>query len=59
MTEAEYDEMLDIVASAIKSGPQDNDRDRKTNIAVLRRAANDNGLEWPLMPFPSGWHASC
>jgi hypothetical protein len=22
-------------------------------------AANDNGLAWPLIPFPDGWHAAC
>ena len=21
-------------------------------------AANDNGLRWPLIPFPEGWHRS-
>jgi len=22
-------------------------------------AANDNGLAWPLLPFPEDWHADC
>jgi hypothetical protein len=22
-------------------------------------ASNDNGLAWPLIPFPDGWHAAC
>lgn len=23
------------------------------------KAANDNQAEWPLTPFPEGWHAAC
>ena len=29
--------------------------------AVLRlpEAANDDGVAWPLILFPDGWHAAC
>ena len=27
--------------------------------ARVPRAANDNGLAWPLIPFPDGWNAVC
>jgi hypothetical protein len=59
MSEAEFDRLLDAVNTAIAPVPQ---ADFVSGLMVLDRAAeaaNDNGLAWPLLPFPEGWHGSC
>lgn len=56
MSEAEYNQLLDVVGMAVADGGQDN---TPRPVITLRRAANDNEVEWTLLPFPSGWNASC
>jgi hypothetical protein len=59
MSEAEFERLLDAVNAAIAPIPQ---HDFMTGMMVSDRApeaCNDNGLEWPLIPFPDGWHAAC
>jgi hypothetical protein len=58
MTEYEYNQMLDDVAWAMDDRFQDN-LPKATVICMPLRAANDNSLVWPLLPFPDGWNASC
>lgn len=56
MSEAEYARLLDDVSQALAEGDQDNAR-AASLVMPMRRAANDNSIEWPLIPFPSGWNA--
>jgi hypothetical protein len=59
MGEAEFERLLDAVNAAVAPIPQE---DFVTGMMTSGRppeAANDNGLAWPLIPFPDGWHAAC
>jgi hypothetical protein len=59
MSEAEFERLLDAVNAAIAPVPQE---DFMIGLMAYSRppeSANDNGLAWPLIPFPDGWHAAC
>jgi hypothetical protein len=59
MSEAEFERLLDAVSAAVAPVPQ---ADFVANMMAQNppaEAANDNGLAWPLIPFPDGWHAAC
>jgi hypothetical protein len=58
MSEAEFDLLLDRVTTAVTSAPQDTLAQRSV-FHQPAKAANDNELAWPLLPFPEGWGAAC
>lgn len=53
MSEQELDNLLEAVNDAVNA--------EGTDVVWLISpplAVNDNDREWPLEPFPQGWHAS-
>ncbi len=59
MSEAEFERLLDAVKAAVVPVPQQDFIRGLMTYGHPPKAANDNGLAWPLIPFPDGWHAAC
>ena len=60
MSEAEFDLLLDAVQTAMAPVPgEDFMFTGLQSFSAPPRAANDNALAWPLIPFPQGWNAAC
>ena len=58
MSEVEFDRMLDAVRFAIAPA-RDEDLLAQPSISrQLPKAANDNLLAWPFIPFPESWHVA-
>jgi len=59
VSEAEFERLLDAVRAAIAPTPQEDFLNSLPKSDQDEKPANDNGLIWPLLPFPEGWYAAC
>jgi hypothetical protein len=59
MSEAEFDRLLEAVREAISPAPQEDFLSSLPLFNQPPKPANDNGLAWPLLPFPESWYAAC
>jgi hypothetical protein len=57
MSEVEFDQLLNAVMEAVAPVPKPDAWAEPLAAEDMPEAANDNGLAWPLIPFPEGWNA--
>jgi hypothetical protein len=48
----------DVAAMATETAHQEPPDPRKQKDGKPKVEANDNGLQWPLIPFPKDWYGS-
>ncbi len=58
ISELEFDRLLDAVITALAPAPQENVLVRPPTLSEPLKAANDNHLAWPLIPFPENWYGA-
>jgi hypothetical protein len=64
MSEVEFDRLLSAVSAVIAPRTEETALTAQPDVAQVRsgrppQAANDNEVEWPLLPFPEGWNGAC